>query len=94
MCHSTLGQMIQAVRNGTWDGKYSIDYGSNKGGHMFNHKKYVEELDYMRSSEVFLEMRLSMLMTVVPKKMTKKDAGQAAYLRAAISRVSTISYIY
>ena len=84
MCHLTLEQMVEAVRNGTWDGYRG----------RFDNKKYMEELNYMRSSEVFLEMRLSMLMTIVPKKMTKKDEGQAAYLRAAISRVSTINYSY
>ena len=92
MRHFTLEQMIQANRNRTWGGKY---YDSN--GHeeiVFSYIKYVKELNYMRSSEVFLEMRLSMLMTIVPKKMTKKDEGQAAYLRAAISRVSTINYSY
>ena len=88
MCHFTLEQMIQAVENGTWDGKY------NRDREIFNYNKYREELNYMRSSEVFLELRLSMLMTIVPKKMTKKDEGQAAYLRAAISRVSTINYSY
>ena len=88
MCHFTLEQMIQAVENGTWDGKNAW------GDLVFDNKKYIQELDYMRSSEVFLEMRLSMLMTVVPKKMTTKDEGQAAYLRAAISRVSTINYSY
>ena len=91
MCHFTLKQMIQAVENGTWHGKYFI---GDVGYEFFNNKKYLEELKYMESSEVFLEMRLSMLMTIVPKKMTKKDKGQAAYLRAAISRVSTINYIY
>ena len=85
MCHFTLEQMIQAVENGTWDGR--SEYGPD-----FTNKTYIEELNYMRSSEVFLEMRLSMLMTIVPKKMTKKDEGQAAYLRAAISGVSTINY--
>ena len=63
--------------------------GKNKYGiTVFNNENYLEELKYIRSNEVFVEMRNSMLMTIVPKKMTQKDVGQAAYLRAAISRVS------
>ena len=80
MANFTLEQMDEAVRNGTWDGKYGY-----QGKHIFDKE---EELNYIRSNEVFVEMRNSMLMTIVPKKMTQKDKGQAAYLRAAISRVS------
>ena len=78
MANFTLEQMDEAVKNGKWDGKYI--YGND-----FDKQ---EELKYIRSNEVFVEMRNSMLMTIVPKKMTQKDKGQAAYLRAAISRVS------
>ena len=81
MANFTLEQMDEAVKNGTWYGHYGIAYG-NYG---FDKQK---ELKYIRSNEVFVEMRNSMLMTIVPKKMTQKDEGQAAYLRAAISRVS------
>ena len=73
MANFTLEQMDDAINNGTW-------------GHRHFDKK--KELKYIRSNEVFVEMRNSMLMTIVPKKMTQKDVGQAAYLRAAISRVS------
>ena len=71
----TLEQMDEAFKNGTWDDYYGE----------FDKEK---ELKYIRSKKVFVEMRNSMLMTIVPKKMTQKDKGQAAYLRAAISRVS------
>ena len=84
MANFTLEQIDEAVTNGTWDGKYW--FRGNK--EIFNNEKYLEELKYIRSNEVFIEMRNSMLMTIVPKKMTQKDVGQAAYLRAAISRVS------
>ena len=74
--------MVDAINNGAWDGK------DEDGDVVFNDETYLEELKYIRSNEVFVEMRNSMLMTIVPKKMTQKDVGQAAYLRAAISRVS------
>ena len=79
MANFTLEQMDEAVKNGTWD------------GHKLSKKNFFDkqkELKYIRSNEVFVEMRNSMLMTIVPKKMTQIDEGQAAYLRAAISRVS------
>ena len=79
MANFTLEQMDEAVNNGTWDGE-------DKYGFVCFDK--AEELKYIQPNEVFVEMRNSMLMTIVPKKMTQKDEGQAAYLRAAISRVS------
>ena len=64
--------MEKAKNNGTWKG-WGFDLNS--------------ELARTESSEMFLEIRNLLMMTIIPKKMTKKDNVQSAYLKAAISRV-------
>ena len=69
--------MEEAKNNGTWNtGK--------DGSDKFN---LSSELASTESSEMFLEIRNLLMMTIIPKKMTKKDDLQSAYLKAAISRV-------
>ena len=68
--------MEEAKNNGTWEGKHwSGDFDLSS------------ELASTESSEMFLEIRNLLMMTIIPKKMNKKDNLQSAYLKAAISRV-------
>lgn len=77
----TLGQMRDAEQNGTWK---PTDY--RRQTVKFN---YNAEMAQRESSDTFLEMRNLLMMLVIPKRVDKKDAEQAAYLRSAIVRVST-----
>ena len=68
--------MEEAINNGTW-----------KGGPSYDKFDLDSELARTESSEMFLEIRNLLMMTIIPKKMAKKDNLQSAYLKAAISRV-------
>ena len=78
----TLEQMKQAQQIGTW--KPTDGFGTAV---QFD---YNAEMTRRISSDSFVEMRNLMMMLVVPKRIHKKDNEQAAYLRAAIVRVSTL----
>jgi len=82
--------MEEAKNNGTWiQAKYSN--GSYKGGIEFDLNS---ELALTEKSEMFLEIRNLLMMTIIPKKMDIKDNRQSAYLKAAVSRVKIISKFY
>ena len=67
--------MEEAINNGLWTGEGATEFDLNS------------ELARTESSEMFLEIRNLLMMTIIPKKMAKKDNLQSAYLKAAISRV-------
>ena len=75
--------MEEAKNNGTWKGS---GWSNTLGNWEFD---LSSELASTESSEMFLEIRNLLMMTIIPKKMTKKDNLQSAYLKAAISRVKT-----
>ena len=74
--------MEEAKKNGTWKGSGEDKY-TGKWEFDLN-----SELARTESSEMFLEIRNLLMMTIIPKKMAKKDNLQSAYLKAAISRVN------
>ena len=75
----TLGQMKEAEQNGIWKPtKYGLPEPFD----------YNVEMTARESSDTFVEMRNLLMMLVIPKRIHKKDNEQAAYLRAAIVRVS------
>ena len=76
----TLEQVKNAEKNGTWK---PTQHGSTV------HFDYNAEMTKRESSDSFVEMRNLLMMLVIPKRIHKKDSEQAAYLRAAIIRVST-----
>ena len=80
----TLGQMRDAEQNGTWK-PTQYKYGRSVSVQF----DYKAEMTQRESSDTFLEMRNLLMMLVIPKRVDKKDKEQAAYLRAAIVRVST-----
>ena len=45
-------------------------------------------LDYINEQKVHVELRNLILMILLPKKLHVDDQSQAAFLRAAVSRVS------
>ena len=45
-------------------------------------------LDYISKEKVHVELRNLIMMILLPKKLHVDNSSQAAYLRAAISRVS------
>ena len=47
-----------------------------------------ELLEYISSEEVHVELRNLIMMILLPKKLHVDDQSQAAFLRAAVSRVS------
>ena len=47
-----------------------------------------ELLEYINEEKVHVELRNLIMMILLPKKLHVDDSSQAAYLRAAISRVS------
>ena len=59
---------------------------------VFSDQKCSEMCSYLDSSEAFVEIRCNMLMTVVPKRIHKKDQHQAAFVGAAISRVNILLF--
>ena len=67
--------MEEAKNNGTWEGWDARGFDLSS------------ELASTESSEMFLEIRNLLMMTIIPKKMNQKDNLQSAYLKAAISRV-------
>ena len=69
--------MDESKKNGKWNTGY---YRSGK----FDLNS---ELVSTESSKMFLEIRNLLMMTIIPKKMDKKDYRQSAYLKAAVSRV-------
>ena len=69
--------MEEAKNNGTW----------NTGRWESDEFDLSSELASTESSEMFLEIRNLLMMTIIPKKMNQKDNLQSAYLKAAISRV-------
>ena len=77
--------MEEAKNNGTWKGYWAYKFDFNS------------ELASNESSEMFLEIRNLLMLTIIPKKMDKKDYRQSAYLKAAVSRVKInfqISFIF
>ena len=72
--------MEEAKNNGKWNTGYD-----RSGKFDLN-----SELVSTESSEMFLEIRNLLMMTIIPKKMDKKDNRQSAYLKAAVSRVKVI----
>ena len=74
--------MEEAKNNGLWKGSGEDALG-NKWKFDLD-----SELARTESSEMFLEIRNLLMMTIIPKKMAKKDNLQSAYLKAAISRVN------
>ena len=75
------------VKDNRW--RYTDDYGNNE---VFGDQKCSEMCSYLDSSEAFVELRCNMLMTVVPKRIHKKDQHQAAFVGAAISRVNILLF--
>ena len=53
-----------------------------------------ELLDYIIEENVHVELRNSIMMILLPKKLHVDDDSQAAFLRAAVSRVSNAKVIY
>ena len=51
-------------------------------------------LDYISREEVHVELRNLIMMILLPKKLHVDDTSQAAFLRAAVSRVSNAKVIY
>ena len=76
-----MKQIEEAKNNGTWKSWKADEFNLSS------------ELASTESSEMFLEIRNLLMMTIIPKKMTKKDNLQSAYLKAAISRVKNNSKI-
>ena len=67
--------MEEAKNNGTWKGYWAYKFDLSS------------ELASTESSEMFLEIRNLLMLTIIPKKMDKKDHRQSAYLKAAVARV-------
>ena len=74
--------MEEAKKSGAWKGSGNDKLGRNWEFDLNS------ELDLTKSSEMFLEIRNLLMMTIIPKKMNKKDTRQSAYLKAAVSRVN------
>ena len=74
--------MEEAKKNGTWIQK------KNEGGYIDGEFDYFYEIISTDSKDLFLEIRNLLMLTIVPKIMTKKDDLQSAYLKAAVSRVN------
>ena len=73
--------MKEAKENDTWKPQLS------DGTELFTISDYNRELEQTSSSKFFLEMRNILMMTIIPKRLDKKDSDQAAYVKAAIVRV-------
>ena len=58
----------------------------------FNYSIFQSEEKLTLSNKMFLELRNLMLMSICPKKLDGAKSEQAAYLRAAISRVNYFIY--
>ena len=63
--------------------------------HLFQNRKINEEMkkkcmDYINSEWVHIEIRNLVMMILLPKKLHVDGQHQAAFLRAAISRVRNI----
>lgn len=54
---------------------------------LITNKEYKEEYAYVNSNDVFKEIKNLLMLMIVPKKMHIGDTSQAAYLKAAISRL-------
>jgi len=67
--------MEEAKKNGSWTSKGADEFDFNF------------EIASTESSEMFLEIRNLLMLTIVPKQMTMDDDQQSAYLKAAVSRV-------
>ena len=57
-------------------------------GLAFDHSIFQSEKKLTLSNKMFVELRNLMLMSICPKKLDAAESEQAAYLRAAISRVN------
>ena len=55
---------------------------------LVNQAKMNKLLDYISKEEVHVELRNLIMMILLPKKLHVDDQSQAAFLRAAASRVS------
>ena len=55
---------------------------------LIDQTKMNELIDYLNSERVHVELRNLILMILLPKKLHVDDQSQAAFLRAAVSRVS------
>ena len=82
MIRQSAKRTFKQILDNCWEWKI------NDLSYTFDQQMYVEVVNYLQSNDVFLEIRCLMLMLVLPKRINKKDCYQAAYLRAAISRVT------
>ena len=82
MIRQSAKRTFKQVKDNGWT------WSDNRGNHVFSDQKCSEMCSYLDSSEAFVELRCNMLMTVVPKRIHKKDQHQAAFVGAAISRVN------
>ena len=55
---------------------------------LIDQRKMNKLLDYINEEKVHVELRNLILMILLPKKLHVDDSSQAAFLRAAVSRVS------
>ena len=55
---------------------------------LIDEAKMNELLDYINEDKVHVELRNLIMMILLPKKLHVDDQSQAAFLRAAVSRVS------
>ena len=83
---------IKALKQMDQKGFKGVDF---YGGRLdFDHSIFQSEEKLTLSNEMFLELRNLMLMSICPKKLDAAESEQAAYLRAAISRVNYFIYFF
>ena len=80
---------IKLLKQMKQKGFKGIDY---NGRLHFDNSIFQSEEKLTLSNEMFVELRNLMLMSICPKKLDAAESEQAAYLRAAISRVNYIIY--
>ena len=61
----------------------------NNYSHEFrNLTSFKQTIEYVDTSEFFLEVRNLLMMIIIPKKIHKEDADQNAFVRATFARVT------
>ena len=80
---------IKALKQMDQKGFKGVDY---FGELDFDYSIFQSEEKLTLSNKMFLELRNLMLMSICPKKLDAAESEQAAYLRAAISRVNYFIY--
>ena len=61
----------------------------NNYSHEFkNFTRFKQIIEYVDTSEFFLEVRNLLMMIIIPKKIHKMDADQNAFVRATFARVT------